>query len=133
MMRLRLPSGEAIQRWSPSSVYFLWLSFVAPTAMRLSGAKANVEQYSSIVNPGFWSAAEEAGKGNAAIRKSAAASISAKGAASDSPHSRRVPRGFYDSRLLVLLGVQLAAGIPTGNIALGHIALRLMLRRLMLV
>src|ERR1700683_4879220 len=50
-------------------------------AIRLSGANANVEQYSSIVKEGLSSAAEEAGKGNAAKKKSAPASTVAAGAA----------------------------------------------------
>src|SRR5271156_5610936 len=49
-------------------------------AMRLSGAKANVEQYSSIVKEGLSSAAEDAGKGNADRNKSAPARTVTAGA-----------------------------------------------------
>src|SRR5580658_4408159 len=52
-------------------------------AMRLSGANANVEQYSSMVKEGLSSAAEDAGKGNAARKKRAPASTIAAGAATN--------------------------------------------------
>src|ERR1700733_3673106 len=55
-------------------------------AMRLSGANANVEQYSSITNEGLSSAAEDAGKGNAARQNSPAASNSAAGAPANPPN-----------------------------------------------